>query len=192
MALWDLRKGLWYVLFNAAVRKHTQRRLPLDGYRAPAPRPALMALPAHRPLLAAPAASVVISLHALKTRCSNCSMRELCLPIGLEQDALQQLDELVAKRVQLKKGEALYRAGDSFTALYAIRTGSCKTTMLAEDGREQVAGYHMLGDVIGMDGIGTENRLFPRLQQEGLIQVQGRSVKLLDMTAQKHLLGRRC
>jgi len=105
---------------------------------------------------AAPAASAVISIHALKTRCSNCSMRELCLPAGLDPDGLQQLDELVTKRVRLKKGEALYRVGDSFTALYAIRTGSCKTTLLVEDGREQVVGYHMLGDVIGIDGIGTE------------------------------------
>ena len=223
-------------------------------------------------------------------------MRELCLPVGLEPDALRQLDELVTKRVRLKKGESLYRAGDSFTALYAIRAGSCKTTVLAEDGREQVAGYHMLGDVIGMDGIGTErhgcqavaledteccmlpfdelgdltrsvaqlqrnlyqalsreigrsqnamlllgsmraeerlaafllnlsqryrergysstefvlrmtreeigsylglkletvSRLFSRFHQEGLIQVQGRSIKLLDIAALKELLGQRC
>ncbi len=84
-------------------------------------------------------------------------MRELCLPVGLEQDAITQLDALVTSRVKLKKGDTLYRAGDPFGALYAIRLGSVKTTMLAEDGREQVAGYHMLGDVIGMDGIGTEH-----------------------------------
>jgi CRP/FNR family transcriptional regulator, anaerobic regulatory protein len=40
--------------------------------------------------------------------------------------------------------------------LYAIRIGSCKTTVLAEDGREQIAGYHMLGDIIGLDGIASE------------------------------------
>src|SRR4029453_7743396 len=75
--------------------------------------------------------------------------------IGLGQDALRQLDELVTDRVRLKKGDVLYRVGDAFTALRAIRMGSFKTTVLAEDGREQVAGYHMLGDVLGMDGIGT-------------------------------------
>src|ERR1700693_3504922 len=115
-----------------------------------------MALPAFRPMSAAPAASAAISFNALKTLCGNSTVRELCLPIGLDHDALRQLDDLVTNRVRLKKGEVLYRAGDSFTALYAIRTGSCKTTVLAEDGREQVAGYHMLGDLIGMDGIGTE------------------------------------
>ena len=223
-------------------------------------------------------------------------MRELCLPIGLGADALRQLDELVAARKRLKKGDVLFRDGDAFTALYAIRMGSCKTTVLAEDGREQVAGYHMLGDVIGMDGIATGrhgsqamaledseacllpfkdlemlsrsvaplqhnlhrflsreisrdhsvmlllggmraeerlaafllnlsqryrergysstefvlrmsreeigsylglkletvSRLFSRFQQEGLLQVQGRSIKLLDIATLKQLLGQRC
>jgi hypothetical protein len=54
-----------------------------------------MALPAFRPMSAAPAASAVISFNALKTHCSNCSLRELCLPIGLDHDALRQLDDLV-------------------------------------------------------------------------------------------------
>jgi hypothetical protein len=86
---------LWFVAFNAAVCKYTQRWFPLDGSRELTPPPALMALPAHRPMSAAPAALNVISLHALKTRCSNCSLRELCLPIGLDHDALRQLDDLV-------------------------------------------------------------------------------------------------
>jgi len=83
-------------------------------------------------------------------------MRELCLPIGLDPDEMRQLDQLVTSRVRLKKGETLYRAGDAFSTLYAIRMGSSKTTVPTEDGREQVPGYHMPGDVIGMYGIGTE------------------------------------
>ena len=85
------------------------------------------------------------------------SLRECCLPVGLDPDALRQLDGLVVNRTRLKKGEVIYHLGDRFIALYAIRLGSCKTTMLAEDGREQIAGYHMLGDIIGMDGIGTDH-----------------------------------
>ncbi len=203
---------------------------------------------------------------------------------------------MVTNRISLKKGDKLYRAGESFTALYAIRLGSCKTTVLAEDGREQITGYHMLGDIIGMDGIGTErhgceavaledtevcacpsiasrssraaslrcstictkflsrdigrdqnmmlmlgsmraeerlavfllnlsdryrrrgyssteivlrmtreeigsylglkletvSRLFSRFQEEGLLQVQGRVLKLLDLPALKQLAGQRC
>ena len=76
-----------------------------------------MAFPAHRPLSAEPAASNVISLHALKTRCSNCSMRELCLPIGLDHDALRQLDDVVTKRVRLKKGDVKF-ASDGGVLIY--------------------------------------------------------------------------
>jgi len=100
--------------------------------------------------------AAVISLRDLKIHCSTCSMRELCLPVGLSPDDVRQIDALLGARVKLKKGDTLYRAGDPFASLYAVRLGSLKTTVLAEDGREQVSGYHMLGDIIGLDGIGTE------------------------------------
>jgi CRP/FNR family transcriptional regulator len=97
-----------------------------------------------------------VSLRELKTRCAACSMRELCLPVGLSPDELTALDAAVGQRSRLRKGEALYRAGDSFGALYAVRIGTFKTTVLAEDGREQIAGYHLQGDLLGLDGLGTE------------------------------------
>lgn len=100
--------------------------------------------------------AAVISLRDLKIHCSTCSMRELCLPVGLSSDDVRQIDTLLGARVKLKKGDTLYRAGDPFASLYAVRLGSLKTTVLAEDGREQVSGYHMLGDIIGLDGIGTD------------------------------------
>ena len=83
-------------------------------------------------------------------------MRELCLPVGLEADAMRQLDESVSSRTRVRKGAALYSAGEPFNALYAIRLGSLKTTLLTEDGRAQISGYHMLGDIIGLDGIASE------------------------------------
>jgi CRP/FNR family transcriptional regulator len=98
----------------------------------------------------------VISIRDLKSRCSDCSMREFCLPVGLDASALQQLDQVITSRTRIKKGATIYRAGDPFSALYAIRVGSCKTAVLAEDGREQVAGYHMLGDIVGLDGIAND------------------------------------
>ena len=98
----------------------------------------------------------MMSIRELKSRCSTCSVRELCLPVGVDREGLHQIDALVTDRVHLKKGDTLYRAGDPFAALHAIRVGSCKTTVLGEEGREQVAGYHMIGDIVGMDGIGTE------------------------------------
>jgi len=95
----------------------------------------------------------VVSVRDLRTHCSTCTMRELCLPVGLGVEELKQVDTLVGQRRRLRKGDALYRAGETFDALFAVRVGSLKTTVLAEDGREQVAGYHMLGDIIGMDGM---------------------------------------
>jgi CRP/FNR family transcriptional regulator len=99
----------------------------------------------------------VISIRDLKVHCSTCSMRELCLPMGLGAAELAQVDALLGSRVKLRKGDTLYRVGEKFNALYAIRIGSLKTTVLAEDGREQVSGYHMLGDMIGLDGIGNDH-----------------------------------
>ena len=98
----------------------------------------------------------VIPIRDVKTHCMTCHMRERCLPVGLAADAVKQFDALIVNRTKLKKQETLYRAGEAFHALYAIRSGSLKTTVLAEDGREQMAGYHMLGDIIGFDGIGTD------------------------------------
>jgi CRP/FNR family transcriptional regulator len=84
-------------------------------------------------------------------------MREVCLPVGLTPAEVKRVDALVGHGKRLRKGESLYRAGDPFGALYATRVGSLKTTVLAEDGREQVSGYHMLGDIIGLDGIANDH-----------------------------------
>jgi CRP/FNR family transcriptional regulator len=101
-------------------------------------------------------AATVISIRDLQTRCSRCGIREMCLPVGLDADALRKLDGVVTARTRVRKGQAVYRAGDAFTALYAIRLGTCKTMVLASDGREQISGYHLVGDLLGLDGIAHE------------------------------------
>jgi CRP/FNR family transcriptional regulator len=103
-----------------------------------------------------PATSKVINIHQLKTVCSSCSLRELCLPMGLSREEIEHLDTLVYTRRRVKRGENLYRAGDGFNSLYAVRTGFFKSNVILEDGRDQVTGFHMPGDILGMDGIGTE------------------------------------
>ncbi len=94
--------------------------------------------------------------HFIKIACSNCNMRELCMPIGLNADELERIDELVTKRPIVKRGSALFRAGDTFTALYAIRSGFFKTSVTAEDGQSQVTGFQMAGEILGLDGIATD------------------------------------
>jgi CRP/FNR family transcriptional regulator, anaerobic regulatory protein len=90
---------------------------------------------------------------AINVACSNCNLRELCMPVGLKPDELQRIDELVATRRKVKRGTQLFRTGERFDALYAIRTGFFKTCVTAEDGRDQVTGFQMAGEIIGLDGI---------------------------------------
>jgi CRP/FNR family transcriptional regulator len=93
------------------------------------------------------------TLEGLKVAFSNCNLRELCMPTGFNQDEMQKLDEVVEKRRRVKQGDALFSSGETFTSLYAIRTGFFKTCVISEDGREQVTGFQMAGEIIGMDGI---------------------------------------
>ena len=80
-------------------------------------------------------------------------MRELCLPVGLDAEEVARLDALVSKRQTVKRGESLYAREQEFRALYAIRSGFFKTTVSLEDGREQVTGFQMAGEIMGLDGI---------------------------------------
>ena len=100
--------------------------------------------------------SQTIDFQRLKTACSSCSLHDLCMPRGLTADELRQLDALVEERRRIKRGTRLYAAGGPFEAIYTVRLGSLKTSVLFEDGREQVTGFHMLGELVGLDGIGTE------------------------------------
>ena len=95
--------------------------------------------------------------HHVKTLCSTCSLRELCLPVGLMPNEFSQLDAVIRQSRRLKKGEFLFRAGEPFTSLFAIRAGFFKTTVASQDGRDQVTGFFMSGELIGMDGICTHS-----------------------------------
>lgn len=89
----------------------------------------------------------------IKVACSNCNLRELCMPIGFSPEDMHKLDDMVATRRRVVQGESLFQHGDSFTSLYAIRTGFFKTCISSEDGREQVTGFQMAGEIVGLDGI---------------------------------------
>ncbi len=89
----------------------------------------------------------------LKVACSSCNLRELCMPVGLQPDELRRIDEIVATRRKVKRRETLFRSGERFSSLYAIRTGVFKTRVMAADGRDQVTGFQMAGEIIGLDGI---------------------------------------
>ena len=96
------------------------------------------------------------SLEALKAKCATCSMHQLCLPMGLDNDDMDRLDQIIGRRHKVTRGSILFRIGDSFQNLYAIRLGHFKTYQLNREGQEQITGFQMAGELIGMDAISTD------------------------------------
>ena len=88
--------------------------------------------------------------------CSRCILRESCLPVGLTDEELELIDErLVTVLRKVAHGETLFRAGDRFDSLFEIWTGFFKTVIATSQGREQVTGFQMGGELMGLDGIDT-------------------------------------
>jgi CRP/FNR family transcriptional regulator len=101
----------------------------------------------------APPATGVIA-HC-KTICASCELRELCLPCcGPARSEKDVADRLAFTRLRVRRGERLYRSGERFISLYAVRKGFFKSVAVLENGRDQVTGFLMPGEVLGMDGIG--------------------------------------
>ena len=88
----------------------------------------------------------------LKTLCSGCHLRDLCLPCGMVRSDVQRLDELKFGRRKVKASQTLYREGDRFQFIYAVRSGTFKSSLTLADGREQVSGFYIAGEVMGLDG----------------------------------------
>ena len=92
---------------------------------------------------------------ATAVHCSTCNLRDVCRPVGLGPDDTLKLGDLVYNRRRVKRGETLLRAGADFESIYAVRSGCFKSSVVLEDGRDQVTGFHMAGEVLGLDGIGS-------------------------------------
>jgi len=85
--------------------------------------------------------------------CGTCRLASICLPLALESDDIAQLDEIIQRSKPLQKGQHLYREGDDFQSVYAVRSGTLKAYKTTDDGREQVTGFYFPGEIVGMDGI---------------------------------------
>jgi CRP/FNR family transcriptional regulator, anaerobic regulatory protein len=88
-----------------------------------------------------------------ETRCMTCSLSSLCLPLSLNLEDIDQLDRIIKRRQPLKKGEHLFRQGDSFDSVYAVRSGSLKNYIMTNDGEEQITNFHLPSELVGLDGI---------------------------------------
>ena len=128
-----------------------------QGRRAPAAEqsPALTHRTNSFDMTAHPAVTP-IKISGLKVACSSCNLRELCLPVGFSEPELARLDTLVGTRRTVRRGETLFRVGEPFEAVYAVRTGFFKTRVSSNDGHDQVTGFQMAGELLGLDGISTD------------------------------------
>lgn len=97
--------------------------------------------------------SNVVSIAHLRQSCRSCSLQDLCLPLGLDGDDMQKLESIVHTRGPMRTGEHLFREGDNFHALYAVKSGALKTYTIDNQGREHVLGFHIPGELAGLDGI---------------------------------------
>jgi len=97
----------------------------------------------------------VIDIAKLRRGCASCSLQQLCLPAGIGIADLERLDELVRRRRPLARGEVLFRIGAPLGSLYVARDGAFKTMALSEDGALQVIGFHLPGELIGLDALGS-------------------------------------
>jgi len=88
--------------------------------------------------------------------CAYCFVRRLCLPVSVDKEEINIINELVTDRPHLKKSDYLFHSGDKFQSLYALKSGAIKTYGSTRDGREQITGFHFAGELIGLDAIGNK------------------------------------
>jgi CRP/FNR family transcriptional regulator len=91
-----------------------------------------------------------------QTHCKDCSLAPLCLPLSLNLEDMDALDDIVKRGRPLKKGEFLFRQGDAFNSVYAVRSGALKTLSLSDGGEEQITGFHLPSEMVGLSGMDTQ------------------------------------
>ncbi len=98
----------------------------------------------------------MITPAAIKAGCAGCSMHQLCLPMGLNDNDMARLDQVIGRRRRVAAGERLYQMDAPFTSLYAIRFGHFKTYQVNAGGGQQITGFQMAGELLGLDAIASE------------------------------------
>lgn len=96
---------------------------------------------------------VVDEPNLTRNTCQHCALNSTCLPEGLTVASREAFTALIFHHKRLQAGQSLFRVGEAFHNLYFVKTGSLKTMVLLDDRREQVTGFHLAGDVLGVDAI---------------------------------------
>lgn len=101
----------------------------------------------------------ILPIKDRKTHCQTCSLNNLCMPLALSNQEINQLDELIKRGKPLNKGKLLFQQGEPFSSIFAVRTGAVKTYTVTNKGEEQIIGFHLASEVIGLASY--ENGIYP-------------------------------
>ena len=104
--------------------------------------------------------------HNQAMSCGDCRMKTLCLPLALEAEEVDKLDDIVQRGRPYQKDDYIYRSGDEFHSIYAVRSGAVKAFTVNDQGVEQVTGFYLPGEVFGMDGIAHTHHISSALALE--------------------------
>ncbi len=101
--------------------------------------------------------SPVVDLNALRRSCADCSLRTLCLPAGVDLSELDRLDEVIQRPSPLARNQHLFHTHDPFRAIFVVRSGSLKTVQYDSDADVQIMGFHLPGEVLGLDAMASDH-----------------------------------
>ncbi len=132
---------------------------------------------------ASPGQSSALDLRELKRVCSNCSLSELCVPMGLNRAEVERLDSVVEVSRSMHVGDHLFRRGDPMRSIYAVRSGMYKSYLINEEGEEQVIGFHLPGELVGLDAI------YPDAHQCSVVALDTASACVLPFAQLSELAG---
>jgi len=91
-------------------------------------------------------------LRGAQPHCQTCSLNALCLPLSLTENDMERLDDIIRRGRPIQKGQLLFQQGEEFQSVFAVRTGALKTYTLASNGEEQITGFHLASELIGLSG----------------------------------------
>jgi CRP/FNR family transcriptional regulator len=92
-------------------------------------------------------------LTSSQVSCSNCSLDNICLPRGLTEAEINSISKVVKARKTLQRGDFIYREGDNFKGIMAIKSGSAKLIANDHHGNEHILNILLPGELLGFDGL---------------------------------------
>lgn len=101
--------------------------------------------------------NTVIDFSSLRTGCHNCGLAQICQLAGDAGLENEEFEKMIKRGRKVERGEHVFRVNEAFSKVYAIRSGSVKTYESLDDGKEQVTGFHLPGELLGLASISTDH-----------------------------------